>query len=78
MFPMELVPVADMILLSTGNQAGNLPVLAADSPSQGHLPRPPVLHVHWQVSIPAPGHSHRLTDGRPSLSWSSVRRCAGC
>lgn len=43
--PMGLVPVADLILLSTGNQTGNLLVLAADSTSQGHMPMA-VLHVH--------------------------------
>lgn len=43
--PMELVPVTDIILLSTGKQTGNLLVLAADSTSQGHLLMA-VLHVH--------------------------------
>lgn len=42
---MGLVPVADSILLSAGNQTENLLVLAADSTSQGHVPMA-VLHVH--------------------------------
>lgn len=43
--PMDLIPAADTIPLSTSTQAGHVLMLAADSTSQGHWPTA-VLHVH--------------------------------